>query len=433
MKHVYCWYSALIVAVLSSVCGNAQEQWQDLNGPYENITLRDIYVKGDTLLAVGGDLTAFNPYILTSLDGGTTWDSTIAGSTQLLRSIDFADAQTGIITSVNSASCVLRTTDGGLSWTWQWCDTDSNFKGVNQVQFLDAQNGYMLGWGSTSFSTGSMYATTDAGASWRHVTGNLPDQPVEFAQWFDTQHGYTGSFLFGTLNLHRTSDGGQTWSTDLDGDSLGFSDAHFFDFTTGVLAGNVGSNTVIWHTIDSGASWQARTTLPNVFINSIAFENEDRGVAVGNTASFPINSRIYETEDGGITWTEVTEVGTDNSLTKVRYFEGRYYALSDAGDVFRSPWREPSSVVDLSRKEPIAIQVYPNPASDYLYIQIDESIRENLLFELFDATGRSVLLQTVTPGTHRLTIDRASIASGMYVFRLQQDQRMLYSGSLSIR
>ena len=93
------------------------EFWEVLTDAYPNVTLRDIYVRGETLLAVGSDIPNFQPYLLRSFDEGETWDSLGFGNGPLLRTIAFSDAQNGVIGSVNTASCFLRTTDGGVTWS----------------------------------------------------------------------------------------------------------------------------------------------------------------------------------------------------------------------------------------------------------------------------------------------------------------------------
>jgi photosystem II stability/assembly factor-like uncharacterized protein len=103
----------------------------------------------------------------------------------------------------------------------------------------------------------------------------------------------------------RTIDGGMTWSagTVQGADSLDFRDVHASDeHTAFLLSIGEGEKSRIYQTTDGGTTWTLRFTNrdPRVFLDAIAFWDADHGIALGD----PVDGRftILTSEDSGITW-----------------------------------------------------------------------------------------------------------------------------------
>jgi photosystem II stability/assembly factor-like uncharacterized protein len=124
------------------------------------------FVDADVGWAVGGKGT-----LLATTDGGRTWATRRAPTDDTLRDIYFLNEQTGWIvcdrsiyllrTKEEPRSYLLRTTDGGASWSRvdvTGADVDVL---VTRVAFADRSRGWAFG------EMGALYATTDGGANWR--------------------------------------------------------------------------------------------------------------------------------------------------------------------------------------------------------------------------------------------------------------------------
>jgi N-acetylneuraminic acid mutarotase len=74
---------------------------------------------------------------------------------------------------------------------------------------------------------------------------------------------------------------------------------------------------------------------------------------------------------------------------------------------------------DVEELNPISWKVYPNPASDFLHIQLNLEVAANTYGELLDLTGKLVLRIPLNPGENE--IDVQSIAPGTYVLSVQHD------------
>ncbi|KAK1995082.1 oxidoreductase [Colletotrichum falcatum] len=154
----------------------------------------------------------------------------------------------------------------------------------------------------------------------------------------------------------RTVDGGASWESVGPGlagadAELQFRDVQAFSAEKAiVLSIGQGADSRVYATADGGGSW-TRTfsnTEPAAFYNCVAFEDEERGIAVGD----PVDGRfrLIETVDGGGSWRAVDasgmapalqgELGFAASGTCISTAAGRWYLASggvDPGRVFRSP------------------------------------------------------------------------------------------------
>ena len=93
--------------------------------------------------------------ILRSTDGGDTWSPQISGTLNDLFAVSFVDAMTGAV--VGAQGTVLYTIDGGSTWTPQVSGTTEWLFGVG---FLDASRGVAVG------GNGLALITTNGGAYW---------------------------------------------------------------------------------------------------------------------------------------------------------------------------------------------------------------------------------------------------------------------------
>lgn len=112
---------------------------------------------------------------------------------------------------------VLRTTDGGQSWTNTAADTTGLACGEWgwKVQFLNEQCGFVC---LENFVSAAILKTTDGGASWtRHdvadSSGKIINKDLEGIGFIDENRGWVGGWgnNFNGLMNSYTEDGGKTW------------------------------------------------------------------------------------------------------------------------------------------------------------------------------------------------------------------------------
>ena len=72
----------------------------------------------------------------------------------------------------------------------------------------------------------------------------------------------------------------------------------------------------------------------------------------------------------------------------------------------------------------VQCNIYPNPATDYLHIQLPENSSANLC-RIFDVTGALVYQQTMN--TSLTTVSLSTLKSGIYFIQLSDNQKIIAS------
>src|SRR5438477_4747444 len=139
------------VATIASKVTGGSSSWHWQNPLPQGNNLRGAsFVDADTGTVVGEYGT-----IVRTTDGGNSWTVQVSGTTQALWAVSFTDANNG--TAVGEGGTIVRTTDGGDHWASQPSGTTLQFRGVS---FADSNNGTAVGLG------GTIVRTTDGGNSW---------------------------------------------------------------------------------------------------------------------------------------------------------------------------------------------------------------------------------------------------------------------------
>ncbi len=217
-----------------------------------------------------------------------------------------------------SNATVLRTVDGGLTWTkLKVTDEILDFRDIDAI---DEQTAYTLSIGNGPASR--IYKTTDAGKSWAlQFKSDDPKAFLDAMSFWDANHGIVfGDSVNGQLYIMTTENGGQTWSRvppDTLPPALENEGAFAASGTNIALFGNshawIGTGAAaksrVLHTSDRGRTWQvAETPLasgPSAGIFSIAFRDAKHGVIVGGDYRKETEAvdNLAVTSDGGATWT----------------------------------------------------------------------------------------------------------------------------------
>ncbi len=159
-------------------------------------------------------------------------------------------------------------------------------KTLNDVEFINNTNGYVVG------NTGTVLKTTDGGETWTNVSVAGVTDNFLFCTVVDAQTAWATS----PFGVYKTTNGGSTWAAVTNTVFAGnFQDIHFINTSTGFLV--TGSGLV--KTTDGGITWNTISVTSGVY-NKIQFTNSTDGW-VQSTAS-----NVLRTTDGGATWTSLS-------------------------------------------------------------------------------------------------------------------------------
>ncbi|GEM_PF-593336 len=184
---------------------------------------------------------------------------------------------------------------------WTEVITATYAAGLNDVQFLDDQNGWIVGGG------GLLLKTTDGGITWTEV--NVPTTLSLNSIFFvDENVGYIGG---GTRTILKTVDGGLTWtdsqiSTDVIPENVSMDALFFYDEDTGfALSSQLNTNARVVKTTDGGVTWEIVFFEDSDAINDMAFHGSN-GIIVGRTFQ-----SVYYSTDSGDTWEKGDPITVD--------------------------------------------------------------------------------------------------------------------------
>jgi photosystem II stability/assembly factor-like uncharacterized protein len=290
----------LALVIFSSVSVYSQN-WDKLS-PYPGTDqISDIYFYNSNL---GFGVTS-NGFILRTSDGGTTWTEIYCGHSDVIHGIYFTDENTGY--ACGYRKWILKSTDGGLTWSDLAYDESSTI-GYQSVVFSDANTGFVVG------GSGIVLKTTNAGTSWNTLSPGLS---------FDYEKIlYLGSntlLVFGfNQNILRSTNGGTNWTPIDGGVSFGKMGAHSPDNNTiyaSCLGGYMSKST------NGGLSWTGSATgVTTNHLFAVFFTSTTTGYIADQYG------HIWKTTDGGSVWSAQTS-GVTNG------FYGIFFTDSDKGFV----------------------------------------------------------------------------------------------------
>jgi photosystem II stability/assembly factor-like uncharacterized protein len=246
------------------------------------------FVSPSTGWAVGGHA------ILKTTNGGRSWtDQSSNGpiEPQADAAVDFVDSRTGWVVGGNQ---ILKTTDGGSTWTIQTTGADSWLTSLNSVHFVDASTGWVVGWGGGVGSmNGIIYKTTDGGATWIAQTSGTTAQ-LWSVNFVDANNGWAAGELGHILH---TTNGGADWIPQTPNLNQDYRSIQFINASTGWA---VGLNGGIIHTTNGGNTWLPQVSGTPSQLRSVCFVDANNGWAVGYAPGGA--APMLSTTDGGATW-----------------------------------------------------------------------------------------------------------------------------------
>ena len=250
------------------------------------------------------------------------WTVTPTGTTERFRGLAPVSRDVAWVSGTNGT--VLRTTDGGATWT----DVSPDGLGTETLQFRDIEafddlHAVILSIGEGEDSR--ILVTDDGGATWTETFRNT--EPAAFYDCLAFSSPRRGLAMSdpvdGKFRLVQTSDGGRSWSLV---ESAGMPAAEQGEFAFAAsgtcLSTGAGGRTYLasggvdparlFTSTDHGRTWTVADSPvaggPSAGIFSVSFRDARRGVVVGGDFATPTGNvdNAAWTEDGGATWTKST-------------------------------------------------------------------------------------------------------------------------------
>ena len=268
-----------------------------------------------------------------AFDAPGVWSVQNSGTDANLNDVAFVDAQNGW--AVGGSGTILHTSDGGQTWTAQNSGVQLE---LTSVDFQSVNEGWIVG------KLGFIIHTSDGGQTWETQAGPQITLGLNLANvtFIDARIGLIlterGSGIL------RTVDGGQTWVREFLSNTSSRSDMFFLNPNRGWIPFSSGG---VFHTFDGGASWELRSGVSGGVVGqqSIFFVDEINGWISGSRgrssdvrtglqfSQFLTDGMVARTTDGGQTW-ERHDARTGRFLWDLAFLDTqRGWAVGSFGSV----------------------------------------------------------------------------------------------------
>ena len=264
-----------------------------------------------------------NGVIIKTTDGGYTWTNHNTGSDDYLTTVEFVNNNIGWVVGEDDAGLdglILKSTNGGTSWFSQQANVTNM---IMSASFIDEYNGWVISY------YGEIYHTSNGGTNWLQQV-QLPSGQYYSIKFINSLTGWASgnSIPYNASVIYKTTNGGQTWNT-----------VYSNLITSGVLSlsfpdENYGYGVGIWgiimRTTNGGNSWAVITQGVNDYwLNS--------GQAIFPNLVWAVGSfgTILHTVDG-INWFDQVS-GTAESFKSI-YMVNPWvgYIVSGGGHIYKT-------------------------------------------------------------------------------------------------
>lgn len=288
------------------------------------------------------------------------------------------------------------------------------------------------------FGTSNLYKSIDNGINWISISGNLSKSVYTGTQRYGTITSIDVSPLNSNIIFIGTDDG-NVWKT-IDGgiNYTKISNLLPNKWVTKVKASPTNANQVyvtysgyrynlfdsnLYVSNDLGNSWQDLSAdLPNTPLSDIE-------ITTNNTLYVASDIGVLVSYDLGVNWNLLGSnmpsavIVTDLVLHNPTNY---LFASTFGRGVYKIDLAQVNLSTNNSEIEVTNIKVYPNPAFENLYLDIDFDKVSDFKAELFDIEGKLIqkyVLENNSAGKHSIKMNIESLQKGIYLLKINNESK----------
>ena len=237
--------------------------------------------------------------VLRTTNGGSTWSTVVDNTAGNLQTMRMYNATSGMASGGGVGKCDIYYTKTGSTWTKATAPTfPSGYSrtDIKGIHIVDTNLAYGTGWGSLVGAQASIHIkSTDGGATWTYLTQDAANKTFDNLYDLYFKDALTGLVAGGgtkTGLLLKTTNGGTSWVPMVM--PCGSQISRIFGFGDNVIAATAAG--AFFSSKDFGASWELVTPIPICPLQSIFAVNNNVIYAGGQ------DGILLKTTDGGKTW-----------------------------------------------------------------------------------------------------------------------------------
>lgn len=439
--------------MLVAVSSNAQ--WVNYTLPYNGFVSAVDFYNVNTGVSVGRTTNVSTGQFYYTTNAGINWilassPSEISGlsAVQFINSTTVYAGGSETISNMVYKSAFLKSTNSGMNWVKAGI-FDSLSKGIDNMHFLDANNGYAL-MDSSLYGNSRLYKTTNAGSNWQMINLVESGMKLKNIYFFDANTGFVSgrkynggpAGLYGVI--YKTTNGGLNFIKTTFSTVNEINDFTFLNSTTGIATGTgTPGGTKIYRTTNAGIQWDSISFIQNRYMNNIeSIHNTGTAFAVGNMMDTVLGYIVIstiKTTNFGTSWI-VKEVNQNTVMYGLSLIDQNNFMMS-GGDIYTTPniariFKSTNGgnvfVNNISTETPSAYsleQNYPNPFNPVTRIKFNVASSPSITLQrgtmvklvVYDVMGREVetlVNERLQAGTYETAFDGTGLNSGVYFYKL---------------
>jgi photosystem II stability/assembly factor-like uncharacterized protein len=386
-------------------------QWYPQNSGTTQHLNKVQFVDANTGWAVGDSGT-----IIYTTNAGADWMQQASGTNLNIVDISFVNANTGWILGRmdGSLSILLKTTNGGISWSQQIQDSFY----FNAVCFIDENIGWLV--------SDSILKTTDGGNSWIPKPTIIYEHGISDVQFLDA---FTGFAIGSSSTILKSTDGGDNWIIQMfHGYGVTWNRISFSDAENGCVVSTDNpfvNGGRITHTTNGGADWIYTQHPPGIF-HDLCSINSNIVYVVGRKYinGYNIKGLILRSSDAITSWDEqLFEI--DKAFNGVHFLDDNIgWVVGDSGTILHTT-NGGVTFIDNETTQPtefLLSQNFPNPFNPSTKISWQSPVGSHQTIKVFDVLGNELqhsLMNTNRQEGMKLSLTQSRLASGIYFYKLQ--------------
>jgi photosystem II stability/assembly factor-like uncharacterized protein len=291
---------------------------------------------------------------------------------------------------------VYKTTDG-VNWTKQNVFSGSSFADV--VYFWDAHTG--VAFGDPLGGYYEIYTTSDGGTTWTRVSKDSIPAPASGEAGLTASMAARDNVLWcGTSSgrVLKTTDFGHHWTVSAIPGGAGDYVPHmtFINEASGYAEiQDPTSGGIIWYqTADSGTTWNILA--PNagtMFQDDMVYIPNSPDILVSTGVNFNLATGSSYSLNGGRSWvlidTNVQHTTVEFHNENVGYSGG--FNITGSDGIYKFVGGFIATGVPIVKSNQFNLKLYPNPATDNLYVSFTSNNYDPINLNIYDVLGKQVL------------------------------------------